>query len=185
LEAFHLRKPHYTTKDYENYLKRINPKYRKHIVLHSRHQLASKFKILGVHISKSHKGLGFRTFYRIFKLRFKDKSLIITTSFSRISSFLADKKKYQYVLMGPIFNSVSKKGKKGQFKLERIPDAIKQGRKRHKVVYATGGVDLNNIEKAKELGFDGVAITGSIWLAEDPLAYFKALKQKCDELRYE
>lgn len=182
IEAYHLRKPHYTTKDYETYIQRISSKYRSKIVIHSRHNLAGKYGLKGMHISKTHKRTPIRTFFRIFKLRFNNKDLTVSTTFSAIGTLLRDKKKYEYVFLSPIFNSVSKKGKKGRFRLSQISDALVKARKRHKVIYASGGVTIDKIKKVKDLGFDGVCATGNIWLAEDPLAEFRAFKQKCEEL---
>ena len=38
---------------------------------------------------------------------------------------------------------------------------------------ALGGIDLENIEKTLENGFDNVALLGSIWNSENPLKQFK------------
>ena len=184
LEVFHLRKPHYTTKDYETYIERINPKLRKKIVIHSRHNLAGKYGLRGMHISKTHKRAPLRTFFRIFKLRFIDKTLTLSTNYSALGTLLRDKKKYAYVFLSPIFNSVSKAGKKGRFRLSRIPEALKKARRYHKIIYASGGVTIDKLEKVKELGFDGVCATGNIWSAKDPLEEFRLMKKKCDELSH-
>lgn len=47
---------------------------------------------------------------------------------------------------------------------------------------ARGGVTVNNIQKAHELGFTGVAFYSSIWKSEKPLQEFIRVKAKFAEL---
>jgi len=59
---------------------------------------------------------------------------------------------WDFLLLGPAFDSISKAGYKGRSFSDIPPNAI-----------AIGGVTPFNIEKLKELGFCGAAMLGAIW----------------------
>lgn len=61
---------------------------------------------------------------------------------------------WQYLLLGPLFDSISKKGYRGKAHLFTAvpPNCI-----------AIGGIDASNITHAKAMGFQGAALLGAIW----------------------
>lgn len=183
LEVYHIRKPNYTTKDYENYLERINPKFYDRIVLHSRHNLVKKYRLKGVHVSKNHRKTFLKTFFRILGIKLSTKGkLSISTGISHLSVF--EKVKftgYNYILLTPVFPSISKKGRKGAFSMEKLRRALKKNRPFD--VIASGGIDIQRLEKVRKLGFDGAAIMGGIWEQPDPLISFEECLKFCDNLK--
>ncbi|WP_343700557.1 thiamine phosphate synthase [Chitinophaga sp.] len=61
---------------------------------------------------------------------------------------------WQYLLLGPVFDSISKKGYSGKAHLFNAvpPNCI-----------AIGGIDASNITRLKAMGFHGAALLGAIW----------------------
>ena len=67
-----------------------------------------------------------------------------------------------YYLTPNIFNSTSIKGEQQSFSEQQLRDASRSGLI-DKNVYALGGMNIDNIKMAKDLGFGGVVISGDIW----------------------
>jgi thiamine-phosphate pyrophosphorylase len=85
----------------------------------------------------------------------------------------------EIVLLGPIFDSISKRGYKSKFSKEELKIGIAEWRRfigyGSKKLYALGGINAENICELKELGFDGAAILGGVWNYADPLAAFESI----------
>ncbi len=87
------------------------------------------------------------------------------------------KEEYSYAFLSPIFDSISKAGYKSKFDLKELKRSPLLGRGAGGEVIALGGIDENTIHEAVDLGFDGVAVLGAIWMSEDPLKNF--IKLQC------
>ncbi len=72
------------------------------------------------------------------------------------------KKKSNYVFLKNIFDCIEFKNEKSTFTLQQLEAAAKEGLI-DKKVYALGGMGLENIKIAKDLGFGGVVICGDLW----------------------
>ena len=177
---FHLRKPNYTTKDYETFLDRLHPKFRKHIIIHSRHNMAFRYKLKGINLGRNHKRTKLKTFWKVFKMKLINKKLIVTSEFDSLTQFNASRYPYDYVMLSPVYDSISKKGKRSKFNHSRLKKAFKT--KKNYEVYAGGGITASRIPHCQELGFDGVAVMGSIWESEDPIASFEECLNVCNKL---
>ena len=55
LPTYHLRKTKFSTRELKKFIGEIPKKYHSRIVLHTHHELAMKFDLKGVYISRSHK----------------------------------------------------------------------------------------------------------------------------------
>lgn len=86
------------------------------------------------------------------------------------------REKYDYAFLSPIFDSISKTGYKSKFDLQELKNSLLLRRGAGGEVIALGGIDENTIHEAVDLGFDGVAVLGAIWLSEDPLKTFIAFQ---------
>ena len=64
--------------------------------------------------------------------------------------------------MKNIFDFIEFKDEKSSFNLQQLENAAKAGLI-DKKVYALGGMSLENLKIAKELGFGGVVICGDLW----------------------
>lgn len=181
LDHFHLRKHKLSTKKTKELIKGIPAHFHNRIILHSHHNLARKFQLKGIHLTKSHIKKKYKTWLTIKLIQLRNPSIIITTSFNNIGQ-LFDKDHrypYSYVFLSPIFDGLNSKFQ-GGFTEHSLRSA---NQKTHFKVIARGGVDMNSIEKAKEIGFDGLAFYSSIWKKKDPLASFNNMVEKFQELK--
>ncbi len=163
LKSFHLRKPSFSRREMENYLKAIPPRYRKHVILHSYHELALKYQLKGIHLSRKHRKKKWNRL-RLFWFRLRHPDLVITRTCHQLSELLYEERKYDYVFLSPVFEGISSKSHTGGFS-ERTLTAILQ--KTPYEVFALGGVEPDNLKKVAEIGFDGAAFAGTIWKSDD------------------
>ncbi|MGZ4048350.1 MAG: thiamine phosphate synthase, partial [Bacteroidia bacterium] len=49
-------------------------------------------------------------------------------------------------------------------------------------IIALGGIDENTIQEAINLGFDGAAVLGAIWMSKDPLEKFINLQNSLKKI---
>jgi thiamine-phosphate pyrophosphorylase len=181
METFHLRKHSLSTKATKELLSGIPAHFHNRIILHSHHKLARKFDLKGIHLTKSHIKKRYRTWLTIKLIKLRNPGLVITTSFNNIGQLFEKEHRfdYNYVFLSPVFDSLNSKFQ-GGFTEHSLRSAIQ---KTPFKVIARGGVDANAIEKAKLIGFDGLAFYSSIWKKPDPLAEFNRMVQKFQELQ--
>src|ERR1041384_3209955 len=72
LENFHLRKHKLSTRATKELLSEIPAHFHNRIILHSHHSLARKFKLRGIHLTKSHIKKKYRTWFLIRLIRLKN-----------------------------------------------------------------------------------------------------------------
>jgi len=180
LETLHLRKPRLSTKKTKDLLKSIPEKYHNRIVLHSHHNLARKFNVKGIHLTKVHKKKKFKTKFNIWLIRTKRPNITISTSYSTIGDILElhFDYNYSYVFLSPIFDSLTSRFQ-GGFTEFSLKSALAKSKLK---IIARGGVDFNAIEKAKEIGFAGVALNSNLWKAKNPIDEFNKMAEKFQEL---
>lgn len=78
-----------------------------------------------------------------------------------------------YVLISPVYNSISKNGYLQNNELQHIPGKLKT-----KKIIALGGINSGNISEVEEMGYYGAAVLGYIWNEpEKAIANFKKLKK--------
>ena len=179
LPTYHLRKTNFSIRELKNFIAEIPEKYHKRIVLHTHHALAMKFNLKGVYISRSHKKRKYRTWFRIQWFKFRKKQLQVSCTFRSIEDIHDHDPKYNYVLLSPVFDSMSGNFQAG-FAEYNLKTALQQTR--YKVV-ARGGISADNIQKAHELGFAGIAFYSGIWKTKNPLQEFIKVKEKFSELK--
>lgn len=180
LETLHLRKPRLSTKKTKDLLNSIPEKYHNRIVLHSHHNLARKFNVKGIHLTKIHKKKKFQTKLNIWLIRAKRPNITISTSYSTIGDILELEYhyNYSYVFLSPIFDSLTSRFQ-GAFTDFSLKSALAKSKLK---VIARGGVDFSNIEKAKEIGFAGVALNSNLWKSPKPIDEFNKMVEKFQEL---
>jgi len=170
LEAFHLRKPDFSSKNLCEYLKLIPSKYHDRIVIHSHHKLAKKFNLKGVHFSRVHRNKKYNSKFKYLLFRLKFGNILITRSCHRIHKLEENPKRYAYVFLSPLYDSISKEAHGGLFSERHLAKALAQKKRK---VFALGGVDKTKFTELKELGFEGVALLGAIWNSDsNPLDIF-------------
>lgn len=181
LEVFHLRKPKFSYNRMREYIEAIPIKYHDRIMIHSHWKLATKYNLKGVHLTKRLRRDKLKTWWWLRMLKLKRPNICISTSFHSLLSMIEDDRDYTYVFLSPIFDSISKKGYGAAFSHDNLRATILKSK--HNVI-ALGGVQSDRIQMARELGFDGVALLGSIWKKDvDPVRMFEEVRDIVEEKR--
>lgn len=166
LKYFHLRKPDFSREQYKRFLALIPREYRKYIIIHHYHQLIKDYQIKGIHHTS--------------KTEFEEilsKNIHQSKSFHSLAEIQTNKYPYHYVFLSPIFNSISKVGYQSKFNFTELETFLKNRNKLTEII-ALGGIKIENVEKAMEMGFDGIAILGTIWQETD----FKNRLETCKKI---
>ena len=150
LDNLHLYKPGSEPIYSERLLTLLPDDYYKKITVHDNFYLKEEYKLRGIHIDdettpapKGYRGNISRTCTHLDQLK-------------------AAKKNADYVLLKYIFDSQTEPDQKASFTAEELKEASRRGLiDRH--VYALGGMNLDNVKMAKDLGFGGVVISGDLW----------------------
>ncbi len=168
LEIFHLRKPNISTREMMAYLDAVPNHFHNRIVIHSHHSLAKKYNLRGIHITKQHLKKKYLTAFRIRLLKIKKPALTVSTSYHKISGVYENNVKYDYILLGTIFDQVSEKFNAG-FSAHSLKEAL--GKSCTNVV-ARGGTQISNMQLCSDLGFSGMIFYSGIWKKENPVEEF-------------
>jgi len=152
LDSFHLRKTDCSDEDLKFWLRSIDSSFYSRIVLHNCPELANEMGIEKQHVSN-----------------LKDEYVFSTSTHS--IEELEGLTNVRQAFLSPVFDSVSKTGYKG--KMWNVNDISTDV-----VKVALGGITRENINQAFDLGFDKVAVLGSIWMTNDPVKSFIELKNE-------
>lgn len=119
------------------------------ITVHEHFYLKNEYALAGIHVDEPLEGIpaGFK------KAGFTCRDL---------SQLKALKKQGSYVFLRNIFDGLECKSEKSSFSLSELEEASRRGLI-DKKVFALGGMTIDNIRLAKDLGFGGVVICGDLW----------------------
>ena len=150
MDNLHLYKPGAEPVYSERLLTLIPEDYYGKITVHDHFYLKEEFKLKGIHLNdcQTEAPAGYRG--------------NITRTCHSIDELKAAKKQSNYVFLKTLFNSQSNPADKATLSMEDLKEASRHGLI-DKKVYAMGGMNLNNISIAKDLGFGGVVICGDLW----------------------
>lgn len=166
LLLFHLRKYNNSKAEIAEFINKIKPECRNSIVLHQSHEMADEFGIKRLHFSeRDRKATNEKELMRL-----KNENKVLSTSVHSIDDYNSLSSCFEYTFLSPVFDSISKNNYKAQtFDLSHKKDSpIK--------LIALGGINECNCLKAIEMGFDGIALLGSIWKRENKIESFKKIK---------
>lgn len=159
LECLHLRKPDYSEAQIATLLSEIRPEWYDRISLHQHHQVADHFGMRRLHFSEGKR----KTTSAETILSLKQQGYTLSTSIHSSEDLAILPDPFEYVFLGPVFDSISKAGYESilqsGFKLNKYRKPCK--------VIALGGIAAFNVPVARQMGFDGVAVLGTIWQAPD------------------
>ncbi|MES2730988.1 MAG: thiamine phosphate synthase [Bacteroidota bacterium] len=163
LQYFHLRKANYSTQRMETYLEKIPPPFRQYVILHSHFDLVDKYQLRGAHFTKQY---SYEDFLRSKEIEDSEspKPLFKQLGFS-LHSIQEVKKMssiFDYLFLSPIFDSISNRGYNSKFRINDLKVFLSNQTNRPEII-ALGGITDQAIDKAFDLGFDGVALLGHIW----------------------
>lgn len=158
LDYFHLRKPDYSKSDLESFIQQIKPSFYRKISIHTHYALMGKYNLSGIHLpEKIRKDPATRDLIKMAKSR----NLKVSTSLHSITD-IKEAKLFDYAFLSPVFDSISKPDHASAIDLSEFKK-IKSSEPFKTKMIALGGIEINNVEKLADAGFDGIALLGTIW----------------------
>ncbi|MEP0214761.1 MAG: thiamine phosphate synthase [Cellulophaga sp.] len=167
LQYYHLRKPFKDLKQHKEYLNKIKPEYYNRVIIHHHHELINSYNLKGIHFQEQKRRDTIDNPTRYFKdLNMFGKT--ISSSFHDPEELNSCYFEFDYHLLSPVFNSISKKGYKGRgFNVNHI----------NKTIVGMGGVTAENLSKFNTLGYKGIGVLGGVWNSKNPLEAFKQINE--------
>ena len=150
MDNLHLYKPDSEPVYSERLLTLLSEDYYRKITVHDHFYLREEFGLKGIHLNTADA-----------ELPYGYKGHFSCTCHS-IAELHDAKKKADYVFLKTIFDSQSNPQDKQTISEEELREASRKGLI-DKHVYALGGMSLENIQQAKDMGFGGVVICGDLW----------------------
>ncbi|RTZ00787.1 thiamine phosphate synthase [Flavobacterium sp. RSP49] len=172
LELLHIRKPDFSETEMNAFLSEIKSDFRKQLVLHSHHQLASAAGIDRIHFTEKAR---IETFEQGLK-NWKENGFKLSTSIHNMIDFEQLSNVFDYAFFGPVFESISKPNYASDIDFKK---ALQQRKNNETSLVALGGITSDKIKTALEYGFDDVALLGTLWNCNNPIENFKQC-QKTD-----
>ncbi len=173
--TLHLRKPGQTDGQLADYLQQIPAAHHHRIMVHGHRRLLAQFDLKGVHFTEKERRChpeGLR------ELREERPRCRLSAAFHRIEDIPEPDGRLDYILLSPIFDSISKPGYTAAFDQAALKNFL--GHTGHRVV-ALGGIDAQRVAVAAALGFKGVAVLGAVWNACVPVNAALQLSAACRE----
>ena len=174
LERLHLRKLGDSTDDVRKYIKAISPEYHNRIIITHSYELMDEFELGGIHLNGSS-----RRDEDLRKRIDHIPSEMISTSYHTWQKIVENDFPFGYVLISPVFDSISKKEYKASIDpngaMKTKQKLASQGKYCPQII-GLGGVGINEIRPLHDYGFDGAALLGTLWMSGNAVATFtKAL----------
>lgn len=167
LKRLHLRKPGFSIEQMSNWLNEVDKAFLDRIVIHSHYELVDAFGLAGCHFTERQR-----------RLEVFEDWQPVSTSFHRLSDWEEQHTNFKYSFISPVFNSISKQNYQASYNVDLLQLRL---RKKEKAVYALGGIEKDNLSQAINLGFDGVAVLGAVWLTDNPLSSFERLNKEVEK----
>lgn len=159
LACFHLRKPESSEEKFCALIRKIDPEFLNRISIHQHHHIAKDLGIKRLHFTENQREANSDE-----KLKtLAECGFVISTSIHDLTKLRFLSTYFSYTFFGPVFDSISKTGYKSTLPGNFI---LKQELKKVPVI-ALGGIDLSNIEKVRQMNFDGAAMLGTLWKKPD------------------
>lgn len=150
MDNLHLYKPETSPVYSERLLSLIPEDYYNKITVHDHFYLKDEYRLSGIHIDTPNLTP---------PLNYKGH---ISRTCTKLEQLKDMKKQSNYVFLRNIFDSQSEPDQKSNFTMNELEMAASFGLI-DKKVYALGGMNMDNLQVAKELGFGGVVICGDLW----------------------
>lgn len=166
IDLLHFRKPDSTKEECERLLKEIPTKWYPQIVMHDHFDLCMEYHLHGIHLNRRNNqipehfsGSLSRSCHSLEEVTeaLKEKSKNQEDSTESLKQ-----KKFDYVFLSPIFDSISKQGYHHAFTPEQLTQAAKEGIINERVI-ALGGITESALPQLEAWHFGGAALLGDAW----------------------
>jgi len=160
LDVFHIKKKDFTRSKMKEFIEMIPRKYHDKLVLHSHYDLARKYNLRGIHISRHKKRRKFTSNLHYYISKIFAPRLKVSKSFHSIHSMVHDKRNYDYVFLSPVFDHHDINVFSAAFGEKQLRSVLYKSK--HQVI-ALGGVKTERIVLARRAGFGGIALHSAVW----------------------
>lgn len=167
LQTLHVRKPGMSLNALRAYLAKVPARYHKRIVIHSHYRLLNEFGLKGLHLTE-------KTRRKKVAAAFHRAKHTLSASFHAVSELKKTRRRYDYVFLSPVFDSISKTGYRSAFSAKELHMLSRL----HKKVIALGGTTPGTLPRLRELKFSGAAALGFVWESKDPFKAYLLLRSK-------
>lgn len=167
LTTLHVRKPFFSSEEMRQWLANFQAEEHRQMMLHQHHFLAEEFPLKGIHLKEEHRR-SIKGKEQDFLEKIKQKAWLLSTSFHVLHE-AEMQTLFDYAFLSPVFTSISKQNYEGR------KFSVRQNKK---PVIALGGIQTKNIEKAYQIGYQGVAVLGSVWHQENVITSFKKIQKE-------
>lgn len=150
MDSLHLCKPASSPIYHERLLSLLSDDYYSKITVHDHYYLKDEYHLAGIHIDTAEQAP---------PLGYKGK---IGRTCNDLSKLKELKRQSNYVILRNIFESRTDKSEQSCFTMNELERASRDGLI-DKRVYALGGMNVDNVRIARQLGFGGVVIRGDLW----------------------
>lgn len=176
LEIFHLRKPAFSLKETIGFIEDIPKIFQDRIMLHYHHSLLAEHELKGMHFTETQRTSDYD---QIVNIRERYPRLHLSSSFHRIDDIKESGGIFDYLFLSPVFNSISKKNYKAAFNQTDLKTFLKTTSSN---ILALGGVNENNINIVRNLGFYGAGVLGAVWSDKHPVAAYLRIKKATEAI---
>ncbi len=153
LKVLHLRKPTFDIDEYRTLLDKIESKYYNRIMIHQYHELCKEFALRGVHLQEQPRW-DLKEQLEHYVQSYLEKGYQVSSSFHSKEEIEKCNVTFEYVLLSPVFGSISKAGYQGKgFDVSDLNEKV----------IGMGGINEHTISEAFKLGYRGVGVLGGVW----------------------
>ena len=170
----HLRKPGWPVARLETLIQALPAQFRPQLVLHGHPDLVRRYHLGGLHLPAALRLAGPRPQLL--------SGQTLSTSFHSLAEISQHRRRYDYIFLSPIFDSISKAGYASGFDLATVQARLRTLAARPSYrpqVLALGGISAANIGLLAPAGFAGAAVLGTIWQHPNPVAALRRLQAAC------
>lgn len=150
LPCLHIRKPGWETETVRAYIESIPAIWRDRIMVHGHPDLVVELGLRGAHIRAGS------------ALPNVGEEQLLSAPVHEFGEILALEGKRDYVLLSPVFDSLSKPDYPSRFSLPECRAFFEQYKGTLEII-ALGGIEAGKIAPLAKAGFHGVAVLGAIW----------------------
>ncbi len=154
----HFRKPNTSLEDQIKLLSAIQPEFLHRITVHQHQEALSLQFAVNCH-QKEHE-----------RLEQKLMNKLVSSSFHHVPTPI-EIAPYAYFFCSPVFSSISKQNYSPTFSWDITNE---NETFKHKAV-ALGGISMETLQASQQKGFRAIALMGSVWQNEQPIAYLKQI----------
>lgn len=149
----HLRKPDASEAQMRRFVERFPLEWRTHFSIHGFQQLAADYGLGGMHTREP--------------LEIDPSGKRISKSCHSLKEVAECRQRFDYVFLSPLFDSISKQGYVSQLDHDEVSRFLRHPASTPCEVVALGGINEQNADKARQMGFSGIALLGALWAEQN------------------